>query len=265
MIYVPSRQRAWMLEKTAPTWLAASDEYPHMEVALVVGEDDADDYARELIRLGMEYEIDVLVDPLNVSIGSARQFALEHAASRGFNFHVQVDDDMRVTPNLGLLVEVLLDNPDASGCGAWQSYYGLGMGKTTDASPDVEMNRSSMGLQVKSYRNDVLLEAGGFDQEMRLAEDVDAVMRVARSTGQYPLIHRRVVATSVNARGDAGGCASRGGHSSHAESTVDVLNARYGPGTASVRTHKKTGLPRDTIWMRSFWHQIEGTGKYAEQ
>lgn len=257
MMYVPSRQRSRILDKTAPTWIAAAAQYPGIRIRIVVDEDEVNDYERALCELQFDTVIEVMPDVRSGSIGAARQTILEHAAKHGYRYHLQVDDDMRVTPNLGQLIEVLKVEPRASGCAAWQSYYGLGMGKTTEESPDYERIYSSMGLQVKAYPTEPLLSLGGFDESLRLAEDVECIMKVARATGQYPLVHRRVVATSVNQRGAEGGCASRGGHSVQAESTVERLNALYGPGTASLRTHKKTGLPRDTIWMAAFWKDID--------
>jgi hypothetical protein len=255
VIYVPSRQRVQLLKKTAPTWVVASMQYPGMEVRIVVDEEEVDIYQAELKRLGLESFIEVMADTSPIGgIGAARQTCLEHAAAQGYEFTVQVDDDMKVTPNLGLLVETLARDDRISGAAAWMSYYGLGMGKE---GPDIEVNRSSMGLQVKAYRVEPLLSLGGFDPTMKLAEDVDAVMKVAIATGQYPIIHRKVVATPVNQRGDEGGCASWGGHSRQAAATVALLNTRYGEGTASLREHKKTGLPRDTIWMAKFWKRVE--------
>lgn len=256
MIYVPSRRRVQLLKKTAPTWVVAVMSSGRFDdICIVVDEEEVDTYAAEIHRLGLQEYIMVLPDPSLIGgIGAARNFMLQHAASRGHVYTVQIDDDMKVSNNLHLLVDALDQNPEYSGAAAWMSYYGLGMGKE---GPDIEVNRSSMGLQVKAYKVEPLLSLGGFDPQMKLAEDVDAVMKVAIATGQYPVIHRQVKATPVNQRGDEGGCASWGGHSSQAATTVALLNERYGEGTASLREHKKTGMPRDTIWMAKFWKRVE--------
>lgn len=255
MIYVPSRQRVGLLKKTAPTWVVAAMMAENLDIRIVVDDEEVDTYAAEVQRLGLQAYIEVIPDTSPIGgIGAARQTCLEHAAAQGYDYTIQVDDDMKVTPNLRLLVDVLKDNERYSGAAAWMSYYGLGMGKE---GPDIEVNKSSMGLQVKAYKIEPLLSLGGFDQTMKLAEDVDAVMKVAVATGQYPIIHRQVKATPVNQRGDEGGCASWGGHSSQAAKTVELLNARYGEGTASLREHKRTGMPRDTIWAARFWKRVE--------
>lgn len=241
MIYVPSRGRAHLLAKTAPSWVETG-----MPVIMAVDEEQVPEYRYWLGSLGLPIQV---FAAYSGSIGAARQWILEQASERD-QFHIQVDDDFIVPPNLHRLIQVLQSHPEASSAAGWQRIY---TSWVDDGEDEVVVNKTSMGQQVRAYRNKPLLDLGGFDRSLRLGEDVEATMRVGWATGMRPLLVRSVPVRAVNQRGGEGGCSTYGGHTANGERLIEVITNRYGPGICVP----STGSAGTKIYMAKFWKRVE--------
>lgn len=247
-LYVPSKGRTWILPRTLPSWLATK-----IPVTLVVDKSEAQQYDDACTG-----RVAILAVPDGEGIGAARQAALADSIKRGDAFHYQIDDDHIAPANTAELEIALAKRPQYSFISAWKRQINFYQAKLLDDPRRVVPTESNMTAGLRLIRNEPLYLLGGFDTDLRLAEDCEVHMRTGQVNGHRPLLHKDVLATPVGARFQPGGCqASPNSFNSNALHATMVLNERYGEGTASFKPWGKEGKLRFQINIAKFWKQVD--------
>lgn len=134
-------------------------------------------------------------------IGYSRKCCVEHAAEKGFEFIIMLDDDSVVPDNLLKLVDNLEEHPEIAWCGGYVSFYGImGLKPNTGLYYNYSMGCSIMALNVAAA-----LDVGNFNRDLQLNEDNDLKMKLM-DEGFYCAIDTDIVCSHSNPRGADGGC-----------------------------------------------------------
>lgn len=245
-LYVPSKGRTWILPKTLPSWMATG-----LEVILVVDDTEAEAYAdatRDKVTI---------LPTTNRGIGWARQTALQHSMSCGDPYHYQIDDDHIAPLNTYELGVSLQARPGVSFISAWKRQLNFYQERLLAMPQEVVPTESNMTAGLRVVRNGLLSKLGGFDTELRLAEDCEVHMRTGCQNGVRPYLHKGVLAVPVGARFQPGGCQANGPFNANALDATMILNERYGPGTASFKPWGKDKKMRFQINIKKFWERVD--------
>jgi len=247
-LYVPSKSRTWILPRTMPSWLATG-----LPVTLVVDTEEVQEYLEatkgKVEILGVEEK----------GIGAARQAALMDSIERGHEYHYQIDDDHIAPGNTTDLMQAMDNYWGLNFVSAWKRQINFYQASLLEMPDRVVPTESNMTAGLRLIRNELLGKLGGFDKELRLAEDCEAHMRTGWATGVRPMLDKGVLAVPVGARFQPGGCQApdNGTFNANALDTVIRLNERYGEGTASLKPWGKERKLRFQINIKDFWRRVD--------
>ena len=188
-VILPTYQRRELVRRAVASVLAQG----YRDFELIVIDDGSTDGTREALA-GVDERIRYEWQP-NRGVAAARNAGLRLARGRIVAF---LDSDDRWLPeHLALLVEALDENPET--VLAWSAQVsgddrppgGAGMGR--HPFPRLLVGNFVGGpTGVGAHRNAVV-NAGEFDERLRIAEDSDLWLRVALGGGKFDCVRRRTV------------------------------------------------------------------------
>ncbi len=166
-VYIPTRGRAELVKKSLPAWLdAGADPIYVMEAP-----------ERQAYRPVLEGQAEILTLPRrNMGMGWIRNYILKEADKWGIDSFIMAVD--RVKPlrgNIESLAGVPLEM-GVVGCGAAQSYHGLGLGNRLLRSPTRWVFPVAFGgvHDLAAINVELALEIGGFDPKLKYdSEDAE--------------------------------------------------------------------------------------------
>lgn len=245
-LYVISRQRIWILEKTMESWLKTG-----LPVRLVVDEEEVPDYLAACRVFKDRYShVDLQVlspQESDRGLAYARRTCLEHAHADGHQHILMCDDDIKIIDDPRPMLAFMESTPSAAGCGIWFQIYRhfLGIPYETGVYPTT----GSMGQQCIAINIEDYLRVGAYLDPLPVREDSDNIIRLVRA-GRGPwYIHSHVRGQQIGKRFQPGG------NSSHDKTIIEqedeaykILVERYGPELVTLAKSRKGGPVTRINW-----------------
>lgn len=173
-IYIPSRQRLWRLPDVVESWAPVG-----LPIYVVVDPSEADAYDDWFFDNDVDASV-VAVSRNNMGIGYARDIALRHSIGQGHAWHIQVDDDIVMSPNLRRLSEPLgTDRVARVSC--WVRIHAGWLGIKEGSGFHVHHGAGGLGNCVYAIDNAAAEEVGGFDHSFKTnMEDGEFAVRLLK-------------------------------------------------------------------------------------
>lgn len=213
MIYISTRGRIHLLEKTIPKWLKVTPE--NMPIYLVV-EPDEEDAHQDFVR---KFEGRVKVWRLsdnNLGIGNSRWEAFIHAFDEPGESFISADDDLYPKMDPSILLSATANGSGHWGVGGFFSIYPFMGG--LPANEGVLPTRSGIGFRIFSLNKESAFQIGGPPADFRCAEDHELARRGIAEFGEPWRVHTDFPVVSTAARH------SRGGMSDYPELHAELLH-----------------------------------------
>ena len=201
-VILPTFNRAHLIEKSIKSVL--NQTYKKFE--LIIVDDLSTDNTKEVISKIADERICYLRNEKNLGPSGSRNIGIAHSQSEFIAF--QDSDDQWYETKLEKQIELLSNSSDDvaavySGVDFFDSNSGEKIGE--------ELNESNFGLCYKEYgtlptpltptvliRKSVIDKVGVFDNNLKVAEDTDLVIRVSKNDYKYKFINETLVKVFKN-------------------------------------------------------------------
>lgn len=203
-IYIHTRDRLNLLERSLPHWLA--QRCP--SITLVVETSEYYSTRRWLNEHGWGNAVDLLrLRQVNAGMGNARHMAVKHANAAGHKVIIMSDDDQYPKPGSDVRdLARFVWRRKAMGIGACMSIYGLSLGNDVikETSEPIPVT-GSWGYQMFALNIDIAMEVGNFDRRLTCGWEDHELNRAGIAAGFQWHIHTGVPAVTMAKRYGPGG------------------------------------------------------------
>jgi glycosyltransferase involved in cell wall biosynthesis len=205
VVFIPTRGRSWLLDKTLPKWRQQDVD----EIILVVEKQEAPDYHKHLGRdkNGQPKVRIIKLPESNRGINYSRHQIVLLANGMGCDRLIMSDDDIYPKPDNDVNRLFVWNGLNTLGIGIMVPFYGLLFGNETMKREDRPlMSTSALGKRLFSLNVQRVIAIGNFDVRLHSGWGDDELVRQGMAALQATwYIHAGVNGTSVAGRYTRGG------------------------------------------------------------
>jgi hypothetical protein len=253
VVFIPSRNRAWMLDRILPRW-----EQQDIECATLVVE-DSDYLAYHAVAKGYKKINVVKLPDSNRGINYSRAFIVKEADRLGCDRIIMSDDDIYPRPESDVNRLFEWHGLNTLGIGIMVPFYGLMFGNQTIKNEDRPlMSKGALGKRLFSLNVQRVLAIGNFDVRLHSGWGDDELVRQGMAALQATwYVHAGVHGTSIAGRYTQGGIndfhqedqtrRQKGQQQSH-----KIIYKNWGPRYISTPGNGKRMMCRWKLFMDDF-------------
>lgn len=203
VVFIPSRNRAFLLNKIVPKWQQQDVE----QVFFVIEKPDYPAYHNALAKYRDRRFLPVVLPDVNRGINWSRNWITLEANRLGLHRIIQADDDIYPRPDSDVNRLFEWQGLNTLGIGIMVPFYGLMFGNETMKNEDRPlMSRGALGKRLFSLNVQRVLAIGNFDVRLHSGWGDDELVRQGMAALEATwYIHAGVNGVSIAGRYTKGG------------------------------------------------------------